>query len=59
MVSHKPQPLFYQLVISHCQETKVTILYMHVVIMYTDIQQPLYNFEYLPEFNYSNQNKAL
>jgi len=58
MVSHKPQPLFYQLT-SHFQETKVTILYMHVVIMYTDTQQPLYNFEYLPEFNYSNQNKAL
>jgi len=46
MVSHKPQPLLYQLIISHFQETKMTILYMHVVIMYTDIQQPLYTFKY-------------
>ena len=59
MVSHKPQTLLYKLIINHFQETKMTILYMHVVIMCTDIQHPLYNFKYLPEFNYSNRNKAL
>jgi hypothetical protein len=38
--------LFYQLIISHLQDTKITILYMHVVIMHTDMLQPLYNFKY-------------
>jgi hypothetical protein len=53
-----PQPLYYQLIISHLQETKMTISYTHDVIMYTD----LYTNHYITlniNLNIINQNKAL